>query len=215
MSDIRTLTDLQQEMSADFAWRKKELHTLKSMVSSNQQAHSRDLWIRAGITLLYAHWEGFIRKIGSCYLEFVARKQLTHDELRSNFVGVIINRLVRDATAGDKISRCLDIVEFFRTEGGKPSKIAWKAGINTKANLKSDVFQEIVLMLGLDYTRFSTKEKLLDERLLKNRNSIAHGQYLIVRFEEYMDLHDEMLAIMQDFYNQIENSAFSGSYKNP
>ncbi len=71
------------------------------------------------------------------------------------------------------------------------------------------------MALGLDYSRFATKEKLIDEKLLKNRNSIAHGQYLLVSFAEYIDLHDEVLGIMQDFYNQVENSAFSGGYRKP
>ena len=94
----------------------------------------------------------------------------------------------------------------------KPSDIPWTRGINTKANLKSEVFADIVMMLGLDYSRFQTKEKLLDERLLKNRNSIAHGRYLQVDFNEYIDLHDEVVGMMNDFYNQIENAAITGGY---
>ncbi|HEX7377279.1 MAG TPA: MAE_28990/MAE_18760 family HEPN-like nuclease, partial [Pirellulales bacterium] len=60
---------------------------------------------------------------------------------------------------------------------------------------------------------FATKEKLIDERLLKHRNQIAHGQFLIVTVADYVELHDEILAIMQDFYNQIDNAATSGTYK--
>jgi hypothetical protein len=113
------------------------------------------------------------------------------------------------------LNTLLDLVAFFRSKAASQCKINWKTGINTKANLKSSVFQEIVASLGLDYSRFATKEKLIDEKLLKNRNSIAHGRYSLVGFEEYLELHDEMYGIMQDFYNQIENSAFLGSYRKP
>ena len=75
------------------------------------------------------------------------------------------------------------------------------------------MFRDIVLMLGLDYSRFATKAVILDERLVDNRNSIAHGKYLVVQFDEYIDLHDEILGIMSDFYNQIDNAALLGSYR--
>jgi hypothetical protein len=213
MSAIRTLADLQSEMAADFAWRKKELHALKTMVIQNKDTHHRDLFIRAATTLLYAHWEGFIKSIGGHYLEFVARKQLKHEDLQSNFLAVALNPLIRDLAAASKLKHCLEIAAFFREEASARSSLNWKAGVNTKSNLKSSVFQEIVRMLGLDYSRFSTKEKLLDEKLLKNRNLIAHGQYLLLQSTDYLDLHDEVLAMMQDFYNQIENSAFTEAYR--
>jgi len=165
------------------------------------------------VTMLYAHWEGFVKKIGTCYLEFVARKKLKHDELPSHFLASAIGGLVRNVSVSSKIQPCLDVVEFFRSLSGSPSRLNWKSGVNTKSNLKASVFQEIVTTLGLDYSRFLTKEKLIDEKLLGNRNSIAHGQHSLVDFDEYLDLHDEMLGIMQDFYNQIDNAAFTGAYR--
>ncbi len=215
MSGIRTLIDLQDAMSKEFAWRKKELHSLKSLVIDNQNTHSLDMHIRAAVTLLYAHWEGFVKQTSRFYLEFVGRKRLRHEELSPNFLALAISRLVRTVGSGSKISPSLDVVEFFRSELPTRSRLAWESGVNTKSNLKSEVFREIVLVLGLDYSRFSTKEKLLDEKLLGNRNRIAHGQYLQVDFDEYIDLHDEMIGIMQDFYNQIDNSANRGTYRVP
>jgi hypothetical protein len=121
--------------------------------------------------------------------------------------------MVHSAATSGKIQPCLDVVEFFRSGSGKRSMVNWKAGINTKANLKSSVFRDIVISLGLDYSMFATKEKLIDEKLLKHRNSIAHGHYLLVTFAEYIALHDEMVGIMQAFYDQVEKSAFAGAYK--
>jgi hypothetical protein len=109
----------------------------------------------------------------------------------------------------------LEIIEFFQSALTKHSKLPWADGIDTKSNLRSDVFHEIVLTLGLDYSRFSTKEKLLDEKLVNNRNRIAHGQFSLVDFGEYLKLHDELLAMMQDFYNQVDNSAITGAYRAP
>src|SRR5207244_1981388 len=95
MAQIRSLSDLQQAMSEEFAWRKKELHQLKSMVVANENAPHQDLFIRAAVTLLYAHWEGFIKNIGTAYLEFVASRRLPNAELSSPFLALVIGRLVR------------------------------------------------------------------------------------------------------------------------
>ncbi len=52
--------------------------------------------------------------------------------------------------------------------------------------------------------------------LLGNRNQIAHVQYDLVGFQEYQDLHTEILWLMQDFHDQIERAAFSRAYlRNP
>jgi hypothetical protein len=213
MSDIRTLVDLQDAMSREFAWRKKELHSLLTLVIANEKTHSRDLYLRAAVTLLYAHWEGFVKHIGRCYLEFVARRRLKYGELPPNFLALAIGGLIRTATTSSKIRPCLELVDFFQSAMGSRSRFLWEAEISTKSNLKSEVLEEITLTLGLDYSRFSTKEKLIDEKLLGNRNRIAHGQYLLVGFDEYVDLHGEVLGIMQDFYNQVDNAASTGQYR--
>jgi MAE_28990/MAE_18760-like HEPN len=214
---IRTHAELQEAMSIDFAWRKKELHGLKSLVLANQASHNRDLYIRAAITLLYAHWEGFVKHLGSCYLEFVARRRLLYAKLPDHFLAMAISRLVGLAgvASKSKIQACLDIVRFFRTQMPTNSKISWRSGIETKSNLNSTVFKDIVISLGLDYSRFETKEKLIDEQLLGNRNRIAHGQHSLVDLSEYLDLHGEVHGIMQDFYNQIDNQVFTGAYQLP
>lgn len=213
MSKIRSRTELQEAMSAEFAWRKKELHRIKLLVLANESSHNRDMCVRAAVTLLYAHWEGFIKRISECYLEFVARQRLTYDELPAGFLAMAISPLLSAATATRKTTRHIQLVEFFRNETKTRCNLNWWAGINTKSNLKSELFHEIVESLGLDYSRFATKEKLIDEKLLNHRNRIAHGQYLLVDVAEYLALHNEVFAIMQDFYNQVDNAAFAGTFK--
>lgn len=213
MSGIRSRFDLQQEMSSEFAWRKKELHKSKSFVVSNENTHYKEMAIRAATALLYAHWERFIRSIGNFYLEFVSRQQLKHEELKANFLAIVVRKQLRDNGGLLKMDKCLGIVQFFRSDGPKRSNMPWDKETNTKSNLNSDVFQEIVAMLGLDYTKFATKEKLLDEKLLKNRNTIAHGQYLLVDFAEYMSMHDEIVDMMQEFYDQVDNAAFTRAFR--
>lgn len=214
MKKVRTQSQLTDAMSEDFAWRKRELLNLKSLVEKNRGSHIRDMCVRAALTLLYAHWEGFIKRIGSLYLEYVARQQLKHSELASPFLASAVSGLVRGVLNESGIRSCMEVVKFFRSDAEEKSSINFKSGINTKANLKSDVFHEIVVTLGLDYTRFQTKEQLIDERLLKNRNHIAHGKTSLVDVDDYLSLHDEVQSMMQDFYNQVENAASVNAFRN-
>jgi hypothetical protein len=210
---IRTLSDLQTALADEFAWRKKELIGLKGIVAANENNYKRDLSIRAAITILYAHWEGFIKNVGTDYLEYVSRQQLKYSELGAAFVATAIGKRVRSITGNSRIQPCLDAVSFFQNEMETKCVLPGASAINTKSNLSSEVLREIVATLGLDYSRFLTKEKLIDEKLLHNRNNIAHGRFLIVTFPEYVVLHDEILALMQEFYNQVENAAHMGLYR--
>lgn len=67
-------------------------------------------------------------------------------------------------------------------------------------------------MLGLDYSPYATKEKIIDERLLGLRNNIAHGKYLTIDLRDYLELHSEVITMLNTFRNQIDNSANTQSY---
>jgi MAE_28990/MAE_18760-like HEPN len=213
MSKIRTLSELQEEMAAEFAWRKKELTGLKTIVIANETTHNRALCVRAAITLLYAHWEGFVKNIGTFYLGFVAKRKLKHSELADSFLAFSISGLMRDAATNNTVQPSLDLVALFRSHSDTRSSLKWRNGIRTKGNLGSAVFREIVQVLGLDYSRFATKEKLIDEKLLHTRNNVAHGHSLAMESKEYLALHDVVFGMMQDFYNQVENAATTGTYR--
>ena len=68
-------------------------------------------------------------------------------------------------------------------------------------------------MLGLNYAEFEAKEKLIDETLLKNRNSIAHGNYLDISRDGYLDLHNQVIAMMEIYRNNIDNNATLKLYR--
>ncbi|NER99516.1 MAG: hypothetical protein F6J86_37840 [Symploca sp. SIO1B1] len=59
------------------------------------------------------------------------------------------------------------------------------------------------------YSIFSV---LIDEKLLHTRNTIAHGNYLIFDREEYIELHREVINMLDLFRNQIENAAIKQEY---
>lgn len=69
---IKTLEDLEDSLNTHLAWRKKEMMTLKLLIESGDEA--RITLIRAGIALLCAHFEGFIKDASNDYLSFVSNQ---------------------------------------------------------------------------------------------------------------------------------------------
>ncbi len=216
MTKIYTAEHLEDALSNAIAWRKKELATLKSLVRSGSHSRSKlNCLIRSGIAILYAHWEGFIKEAGTAYLEFVSRQRLTYQELTPNFIAFAMKKQLNEARQTNKAIIYNQVVEFFLSGLIQRSQIAYDdSAINIESNLSSAVLRNIVHMLGLDYSAFESKEKLIDEKLLKRRNHIAHGKYLTVDETEFAEIYDQIIVLMDIFRNQISNSAVLEKYKN-
>ena len=87
---IRTTDELINRVGVELIWRRKELSELKGLVQETQgQLRSRVI-IRSAVALLYAHWEGFVKKSSSYYLEFVSSHRLPYGRLASNFVALTL-----------------------------------------------------------------------------------------------------------------------------
>ena len=56
---IKTVEKLEEILLKDLAWRKKEMVSLKILVEKDQV--NEPILLRAGIALLCAHFEGFIK----------------------------------------------------------------------------------------------------------------------------------------------------------
>lgn len=210
---IRTLEHLNQRLTDDLIWRKKEISDLKSLIETNSFSSSkRNALFRSGVTLLYAHWEGYIRTAATSYLEFVARQKLTYDQLAINFVAIAMKTKLKEASETNKATIFTEVVNFMLNQTSQKSLIDYEDVISTASNLSSSILREIVCTLGLDYSFYETKEVIINEQLLKRRNGIAHGEYLSLDREEYQQLHNGILAMMENFRTQIENNACQKLY---
>ena len=210
--NIRTTEQLNEALSDELAWRKKELSTLKLLAEKNNAAGKRQTFIRSDIALLYAHWEGFIKAASVAYLELVASKRLKYDELAINFVALGMRGELNDAGVSFKSTIHNRVADFFINHMSEISNIPYEGIIRT-GNLNAEELQNIVAMLGLDYSPFETKENLIDQTLLYSRNNIAHGAYLRVGLEEYLELQEQVIMMLDWFRNQIENAAIMENYR--
>ena len=205
---IRTAEALYDSLAADLIWRKKELTVFKLLTEeASPLSEKRRTLLRGAVALLYAHWEGFIKTASASYLEFVFFQRLAYRELAPNFLALSLRSLLRPAGASNRIGAHIAATEFFLRRLSERSSVPYKNAISTQANLSSRILEEIIATLGLDFAPFATKEKLLDEGLLAHRNTIAHGEFLLISYEEYDDLSGHVLAMMEEFSTQIANAA--------
>jgi hypothetical protein len=209
---IRTVEQLSDNLAEELAWRKIELSALKSLIDSKSFASGKTkALLRSGITMLYAHWEGFVKVAANSYLEFVAMQNLPYNQLANNFIALAMKDKLDQAKETKKATIYNEVAEFFITKLTERSIIKYEFRIAT-SNLSSSVFKEIMLMLGLDYSFYESKEVLIDEKLLKKRNIIAHGNYLDIDEQDYDDLHTEVIVMMDTLRNQIDNAASTKQY---
>jgi MAE_28990/MAE_18760-like HEPN len=210
---IRSVENLVDSIDADLSWRRKELHALKSLVETKGFSESKhNALLRSGVTILYAHWEGFVKTVASNYLEFVAMQRLPYKELSSNFIALAMKARLNTAMETSKATIFTEVAEFFLTQLEQRSIVPYKDVIKTGANLSSEIFREILCVLGLNYSDYATKQILIDEKLLARRNNIAHGEYLLLDLTDYLELHSQVIGMMELLQTQIENCAAMKQY---
>lgn len=214
MSRLRQVNDLYDAMAEDFAWRKKELHLIKSDVHRNRDTNHEYVSVRGGIALLYAHWEGFVKNASTLYVRFISDQRCRYDELSDTFVALTIRSKVAIASQSKSTADHHFIVNLLRKRQNERGVVQPKGAISTRSNLNTDVLQEIIQSLDLDFRPFESKRNLIDESLLANRNTVAHGSYVSMSVDGYLDLHDEIIGLMQTLFDQILDSASRKRYLN-
>jgi hypothetical protein len=111
---VRTIEQLNDFLSGELAWRKKELADLRTLVEVAALKESRrNALLRCGVTMLYAHWEGFIKVAARAYLEHVSMQRLLYRELAPNFVAVGIRQLLNHASTSKRSRDHNALVDFF------------------------------------------------------------------------------------------------------
>ena len=210
---IQTPEDLNMRLATDITWRKKELSEIKSLIELNNVSSQRhNVFIRSGICILYAHWEGFVKLAGNSYIEYIRNQRLQYGQLSSNFLALAMKEKLKQAKETNKASLYIPVCDFFISQLHQRCSLP-KNPISTASNLSSEILKEITHTLGIDFSLDSTKSKLIDEKLLKTRNEIAHGQdSLTIDRKQYIELQTMVMEMLEEFRNRIENAAINKDF---
>ncbi len=214
MKRLHTQNQLQDFLDAEFGWRVKEISALKSAVKSSTFI-SEQTMVRASVALLYAHWEGFIKSAATGYVSYVNNQGLSYSELKTCFVVLGFKKTLHDVQQSRQSHVNATLIEFLRNGLDKKSKFKIDTAINTESNLSASVFENILQAVGFETTPYDSKAHLIDESLLKRRNTIAHGEYIDIAKDDWTKLADEVLQMLRQFKTDIENAMVLSAFKQP
>ena len=210
---IRSLDELDDFLDEDLSRRKRELTTLKFMLTGRLRSHERKLLLRAAVCMLYAHWEGFIKRAATAYVSFVAVKGLRYRDLSPNFLALGLRRdIVQAGQSNNPASHIALTTKLFSGLCAR-AQIDWRNSIDTRSNLNSDTLHNIFSTLGLDDRGYLLERQRIDQKLVMKRNGIAHGELIEIDIDDYTELHDLVLKLAEQFRIDIGNAAATEDYR--
>jgi hypothetical protein len=168
---------------------------------------------RAGVTLVYAHWEGFIKASTELLLNFVSSKRLTNRELRDIFLLYSLRTRLGKIVSTTKVEPALEALRFILHDLDAPSKISFKDSIDTGSNLSSLEFDNIAKSVGVVVDRYLHLYPYIDESIVNRRNTIAHGERLQIGRDEFYSMTERVLELMEMYKTDLENIVATEAYR--
>jgi hypothetical protein len=206
---IRSLSEFEAHLDEQFGWRKREITTLSMALKSARQ-HQQDVFFRSGVVLLYAHWEGLIRFCAKAYLVYVINQGSNFKTLQPCFLFFAVKSEIENSGKVNLLNFELfdKTRKMFTTPLDAKFNIDPEPYISTKENqnLNASEFRLLIGKLGLRYLpQYELREKLIDEKLMHYRNTVAHGGTLhgeisdpVETFELLVDKILDSLRLLRD-----------------
>ncbi|MFS8602692.1 hypothetical protein LRO89_08820 [Priestia megaterium] len=220
------LEKLQEKLDKELAWRKKELAFIKGNIDSAEGEILNTL-IRSGISMLYAHWEGYIKIASRAYLAYLNEQNYKLSDLRENFLVLHLTKAIIDVKQSNKKTKFATLLDKIFNHEQENFKVPYMDSsiVTTESNLNYDTLHEILFSVGLDSEKYELKRVFIDKKLLENRNKIAHGEFTsFVRKqggdtylnddarEEFEALYRTILELMDEFKDQIISAGLDQAY---
>lgn len=213
MGKIRTSAQLTAKIKKDLSWRNKEIDTFKRLIENGPlREHQKSVILRGGHALLYAHWEGFIKTSASDYLEFLTCQKIPIQDLRHELMALALRSKINTLSADKAAHRRTELVTSI-IDPGESIAVFSSTDVDTGSNLKFELFESIMHSIGCDIGPYVTKKNLINQRLLAQRNAIAHGEDLTLEVRDWLELSSSVEDIFKNVVcTGIENSVATRSY---
>ena len=163
--------------------------------------------IRAGVALLYAHWEGFVKGSANAYVTYLSCQKLQNSELRSCFVALSLKESIQAVGSSGKAEMAITALEAIVDGLGGPARLP-RGGIPVKPNLEAKVFRDIACWIGIDLARYEPRFHFVDKGLVKRRHEIAHGNRspLQLSEESFEELAGGVVELLRWFKTDLEEA---------
>ena len=210
---IKTVEKLEELLMQDLAWRKKEMFSLKILVDKDEV--NEPILLRAGIALLCAHFEGFIKRASNCYIGYVAEQKKTYCELKENFAALKMEKEFKSCAKSDKHSvhkKLLLMHDDLATKTFKEKYDENNPFISTHSNPSSKELEEILESIGIDSDIFETKATYIDSSLLEKRHHVVHGDRSDLDKEDFLITFDIIIKLIEDYKDLVISAADNKKY---
>lgn len=212
---LRTEDKVLDRLDWEIGWRRKEIDGMKTVVRRESNDFISNTLIRAGIPLIYAHWEGFVKAGVEAILCFVSLSGKKYQELAPYFAVLGVKKKLDEFTKPEKIQIRIEAMKFLMNEMENEANFNWKGQIDTGSNLTFDRFSDIAEAIGVNVSHYETRKKFIDQSLVERRNLIAHGHKVDLAIDGFMDVADQVQVLLQRFKTDLENCISNKSYLRP
>lgn len=205
------------QIDKDLAWRKKEISDLFLLA----QKEMNDVLLKSLVLLIYAHWEGFIKKSLKTYLKYISDQKIELSQLEKNFHAVFMKNNIKQLVQASDAFSIEEELKFLSKSsiGTKKFKIKidmrndkGSSVINTESNLTEKTLQRFYKIVGLNYKKsLANKKQYIDSCLLKNRHIIAHGDLIeeddefSLTIEDIKELKETVLFILDCLKEELSD----------
>ncbi|MDY4206212.1 MAG: MAE_28990/MAE_18760 family HEPN-like nuclease [Lachnospiraceae bacterium] len=210
---IKTVEKLEELLMQDLAWRKKEMFSLKILVEKDEV--NEPILLRAGIALLCAHFEGFIKRASNCYIGYVAEQKKLYSELKENFTALKMEKEFKSCALSEKHSvhkKLLIMHDNLATKTFKEKYDENSPFISTHSNPSSNELKEILETIGVESDIFETKATYIDSSLLEKRHHVVHGDRSDLDKADFMTTFDIIIELIEKYKDLIIDAADNKKY---
>lgn len=210
---IKTIEKLEELLTQDLAWRKKEMLSLKILVERDKV--NEPILLRAGIALLCAHFEGFIKRASNCYIGYVSEKKKYYSELKKNFAALKMQKEFESCAKSDKHSvhkKLLVMHDSLATRRFAEKYNEDNPFISTHSNPSSTELKEILDTIGIESDIFETKATYIDSSLLEKRHHVVHGDRSDLDKEDFLTTFEIIIKLIEDYRDLIIDAADNEKY---
>lgn len=232
------LNKFEDEIHKIFGWRKRELHAMQSQVLDSAGSEYEMMNLRAGHLLLYAHWEGCIKKYSKAYVKYINSRHILYSDINNILLASALKSDIQKLSDAHAVDTHFKFVErIFILFGSNehvrlfPEKIYKElivdiedGLIRTESNLSYKLLQDILKRLGIweevlealheKNLTLDSRHEDIDKHLVERRNKIAHGEKIEgeLGIQEYKDMHYLVTTVLEAILDVIIESARKQKY---